>query len=43
MTILLVLPLIVRMNAEERLLSSEFGAEYDAYRTRTARLIPGIY
>jgi protein-S-isoprenylcysteine O-methyltransferase Ste14 len=36
-------PLIARINAEERLLSSEFGAEYDAYRTRTARLIPGIY
>jgi protein-S-isoprenylcysteine O-methyltransferase Ste14 len=43
MTILLVPPLIARMAAEERLLSSEFGAEYDAYRARTARLIPGIY
>jgi protein-S-isoprenylcysteine O-methyltransferase Ste14 len=36
-------PLIARMNAEERLLSSEFGATYDAYRAHTARLIPGVY
>ena len=36
-------PLIARMNAEERLLASEFGAEYDAYRARTWRLLPGIY
>ncbi|MGJ0532621.1 methyltransferase family protein [Methylocystis sp.] len=36
-------PLVVRMNAEERLLSSEFGAAYEAYRARTARLIPGVY
>jgi len=39
----LVPPLIARMNAEERLLASEFGAEYEAYRARTWRLIPGIY
>jgi len=36
-------PLISRMNAEERLLSSHFGAEYDQYKTRTFRLLPGIY
>ncbi len=36
-------PLVARMNSEERLLSSEFGAAYDAYRARTARLIPGVY
>jgi len=35
--------LIARIHAEERLLSSLFGAEYDAYRARTSRLIPGIY
>lgn len=35
--------LVARMNSEERLLGSEFGAEYDAYRARTARLIPGVY
>ncbi len=36
-------PLIARMNAEESLLRSEFGASYDAYRAHTARLIPGVY
>lgn len=36
-------PLVARMNAEERLLRSEFGVAYDAYRARTARLIPGVY
>jgi protein-S-isoprenylcysteine O-methyltransferase Ste14 len=36
-------PLVARMNAEERLLSSEFGVAYEAYRARTARLIPGVY
>jgi protein-S-isoprenylcysteine O-methyltransferase Ste14 len=36
-------PLIARMNAEESLLGSEFGADYDAYRARTWRLIPGLY
>jgi protein-S-isoprenylcysteine O-methyltransferase Ste14 len=40
---LLVPPLIARMNAEEKLLASHFGAEYEAYRARTSRLIPGIY
>lgn len=36
-------PLLARINSEERLLQSQFGAEYDAYRARTSRLIPGIY
>lgn len=40
---LMVPPLLVRIRAEERLLRSEFGAAYDAYRSRTARLIPGLY
>lgn len=38
-----LIPLIARMDAEEALLRSEFGAEYDAYYARTKRLIPGIY
>ncbi|HUK58645.1 MAG TPA: isoprenylcysteine carboxylmethyltransferase family protein [Stellaceae bacterium] len=38
------LPVVVaRIGAEERLLASEFGAQYAAYRARTARLIPGVY
>ncbi|MGH6839731.1 MAG: methyltransferase family protein [Methylocella sp.] len=40
---LMVPPLVARIRAEERLLRSEFGAEYDAYRARTSRLIPGLY
>ena len=36
-------PLVARMRAEEALLHAHFGPEYDAYRARTARLIPGIY
>jgi protein-S-isoprenylcysteine O-methyltransferase Ste14 len=40
---LLIAPLAARMNAEERLLQSQFGGEYDAYRARTSRLIPGVY
>jgi protein-S-isoprenylcysteine O-methyltransferase Ste14 len=43
LTALMVPPLVARMHAEERLLASEFGAEYEAYRARTWRLIPGIY
>jgi protein-S-isoprenylcysteine O-methyltransferase Ste14 len=35
--------LIARIRAEEALLLSHFGAEYDAYRARTWRLIPGLY
>jgi protein-S-isoprenylcysteine O-methyltransferase Ste14 len=40
---MLVPPLVSRMNSEEALLKSEFGAEYENYRSRTFRLIPGIY
>jgi protein-S-isoprenylcysteine O-methyltransferase Ste14 len=43
LTVLLIAPLIARINAEERMLFSQFGAPYDAYRARTARLIPGLY
>jgi protein-S-isoprenylcysteine O-methyltransferase Ste14 len=35
--------LTVRMNSEEQLLHEHFGAEYDSYRARTARLIPWVY
>jgi protein-S-isoprenylcysteine O-methyltransferase Ste14 len=40
---LLIPPLIARMNAEERLLESQFGAQYEAYKARTWRLVPWIY
>ncbi len=41
--LLLLVPLVPRMRAEERLLHAHFGAEYDAYMARTWRLIPGVY
>lgn len=40
---LLVPAIVGRIYAEERLLQSAFGKEYDAYRARTSRLIPGVY
>ena len=40
---LLLIPLVARIRAEERLLREHFGAEYDAYVARTWRLVPGIY
>lgn len=43
LTALMVLPLLARIRAEETLLRTQFGAEYDAYRARTSRLIPGWY
>ncbi|WP_442781767.1 methyltransferase family protein [Collimonas fungivorans] len=43
LTLLMIPPLLARMRAEEALLHSRFGAAYEAYRSRTSRLIPGIY
>jgi len=43
LTALTIPPLLARIGAEERLLRSQFGAAYDAYRARTSRMIPGIY
>src|ERR1700729_2373900 len=34
---------LARIQAEERLLGETFGAEYDAYRGRTWRLVPCVY
>ncbi len=36
-------PLIARIRAEERLLRTEFGSEYDDYCARTWRLVPWVY
>jgi len=38
-----LMPLIARIRAEEALLHRHFGAAYDSYRSRTARLLPGLY
>jgi protein-S-isoprenylcysteine O-methyltransferase Ste14 len=43
LTALLLPPLLARIRAEEALLRSQFGDEYDAFRTRTWRLVPGLY
>ena len=42
-TLLLLIPLVSRIRAEERLLRSHFGAQYDNYCAHTWRLVPGIY
>jgi len=42
-TVGFLLVLMARIDAEERLLHDTFGAEYDAWRARTARLIPGVW
>lgn len=43
LTAALLVPLVARIRAEERLLRNHFGAEYEAYCARTWRLVPGIY
>lgn len=43
LTAALLVPIVARIRSEERLLREHFGREYDAYRARTWRLIPGIY
>jgi protein-S-isoprenylcysteine O-methyltransferase Ste14 len=41
--VLMFVILLARIEAEERLLSETFGAEYDAYRSHTWRLLPYLY
>ena len=43
LTALLLVPLLARIRAEERLLHAHFGPEYTDYCAHTWRLIPGIY
>ncbi len=43
LTLASTLVVLGRIQAEEKLLGSHFGAEYEAYRRRTSRLIPGVY
>ena len=40
---LMLLVVLARIKAEERLLSETFGAAYEAYRGRTWRLLPYAY
>jgi protein-S-isoprenylcysteine O-methyltransferase Ste14 len=41
--LLMLIVVLARIEAEERLLHQTFGAEYDAYRARTWRLFPYLY
>jgi protein-S-isoprenylcysteine O-methyltransferase Ste14 len=43
LTALTIPPLLARIRSEEGLLRSQFGEEYEAYRARTSRLVPGLY
>src|SRR6516165_11841072 len=43
LTAMAIPPLLARIRAEERLLRTQFGGQYDAYCSRTSRLIPGLY
>jgi protein-S-isoprenylcysteine O-methyltransferase Ste14 len=43
LTALAIPPLLARIRAEETLLKSHFGDEYEIYRARTSRLIPWLY
>jgi protein-S-isoprenylcysteine O-methyltransferase Ste14 len=43
LTALLIPPILARIRAEESLLRTQFGGEYDTYCTRTSRLIPWLY
>jgi protein-S-isoprenylcysteine O-methyltransferase Ste14 len=43
LTMLLIPPLLARIDAEENLLRSQFGDEYNVWVSHTWRLIPGIY
>jgi protein-S-isoprenylcysteine O-methyltransferase Ste14 len=40
---LVIPPILTRIRSEEALLRSQFGEQYDSYRARTWRLIPGVY
>jgi len=43
LSLLMLPPLVARMNSEEALLESEFGERYADYRRRTWRLVPYLY
>ena len=43
LTALMILPLLARIRAEEKLLRTQFGDEYGAYCARTSWLVPGLY
>jgi protein-S-isoprenylcysteine O-methyltransferase Ste14 len=42
-TVLIALPLLARIRAEEAFLRAQFGSEYDACCARTWRLVPLVF
>ncbi len=42
-TVVAMAAFLYRIRVEERLLSAQFGPDYEAYRSRTWRLIPYVY
>jgi protein-S-isoprenylcysteine O-methyltransferase Ste14 len=36
-------PLVARMDSEEKLLASQFGEQFQAWRARSWRLVPWVY
>jgi len=43
LAVLTLVPVVARIRSEAKLLGMAFGDEYEAYRSRTSRLIPGLY
>lgn len=43
LAVLMIPVLMARIHAEEKLLAGQFGEEYEAYRQKTWRLLPGVY
>ena len=43
LTVILIPPILARIKSEEALLGTQFGDDYEAYRRRTWRLLPGVY
>ncbi|GAA7757153.1 MAG: isoprenylcysteine carboxylmethyltransferase family protein [Burkholderiaceae bacterium] len=43
LALLMLPPLVARIRAEEALLRSQFGGEYEQYCARTWRMLPGLY
>lgn len=38
-----IIALLYRINVEEKFLSEAFGSDYEEYKKRTSRILPGIY
>jgi protein-S-isoprenylcysteine O-methyltransferase Ste14 len=41
--VVFALLVVLRIRPEERMMLDEFGNDYDAYRARTKRLVPGVW